>query len=67
MIEVRQPRVERYAEGREQPAANDDDIAAGPFSWLWLARLAANVVGGSLVLAAMFFLPHLIRVLLAGY
>ena len=66
LIEVRQPRLEHCTEGRDQAAANDDDFSHQQPMWRWLALLAGNVLGGSLLLAGMYFLPHVMTVLLGG-
>lgn len=67
LIEIRQPRLQRCGESRDQAAANDDEFSSGQTPWQWVALLVANVVGGGLLLAGMFFLPHLMRFLLAGH
>lgn len=55
----------RHGAGALEQAVNDDDYRAEGESQLRLAlEVAANVLGGTALLASMYYLPHLVAAIL---
>lgn len=51
----------------DKRAANDESLEEELSTWQWGLMVFGNVIGGSLMLAAMFFLPQLITLVLVNH
>lgn len=51
--------------GLTEQASNDDSFQGEPSMFNWVLSVLANVIGGSLLLSGMFFLPQVIAQILA--
>lgn len=57
--------VPGHGTGLTQPAVNDDDYHEGVSGLRLVVSVLANVLGGALLLACMFVLPHVVAGFLA--
>ena len=65
-IHLRENRVtEGHGTGIEDAACNDEHYQQEDGKFTLVMSVLANLVGGSVLLSAMFFLPHLIGYLLS--
>ena len=56
-----------HGTGLKNQAANDDSFQEEVPVLQWVLMVLANVVGGSLLLSGMFFLPQLMTLVFAGH
>ena len=55
-----------HGTGLEKQAANDDDFEEETTVIQWMRKVLVNVIGGSLLLSGMFFLPQFITLVFVG-